>query len=167
MSSTQKRAELKRLAKQCQSNLFEMLKIVDELLGDHEYVDTFGGESQLMDHIEAEEFSHFGGSPSLAAMLRAYRANPRKATWAEYRFNVQAMIELATPTREAADVERINWKAKCKELEAKLAQAEATASEYKASNGELRTKCDSLTAEAGELRGRVAVLESLVKGRAA
>lgn len=99
-TSGQKRAELKRLAKAARDSLYRMLQIVDELLADVEYVDRFKGESQLIDDIEAKEFAHFGGSPSLAAMLRAYRANPKKFTWAKYNFNIAAMIELAAPPPE-------------------------------------------------------------------
>lgn len=96
-TSGQKRAELKRLAKTARDGLYRMLQIVDELLSDVEYVDKFKGESQLIDDIEAKEFAHFGGSPSLSAMLRAYRANPKKGTWSKYNFNIAAMIELAAP----------------------------------------------------------------------
>lgn len=155
-TSSQKRAELKRLARQCQHNIFEMLKIVDELLSDHEYVDQFGGEGPLLDHIEAEEFSHFGGSPKLGAMLRAYRHNPRRAIWEEHRFNVLALIELAAPAKETADGPRISWKAKCKELEAQLAQQVAVNEDLKKTVAELRAKCDALVAENGELKGRLA-----------
>lgn len=94
-TTSQKHAELKRLAKQAAQSIYDMLRIVTEILEDHEYVDRFGGEGAILDLIEKEEFIHFGGDPTLTAMLRAYRANPREATWKEYRYNIRAMIELA------------------------------------------------------------------------
>ena len=99
-------------------------------------------------------------------LLRAYRANPSRAMWEEHRFNLRAMIELSRPSKGEA-TERVNWKALAKELEAKLAQAHGTLADYKVMAGELRSKCDELTATNGELRGRIGVLEQYAPKRAA
>jgi len=95
VTTSQKHAELKRLGKEAAKTIYDMLRLSDEILSDHEYVDQFGGEPKLIDMLEKDEFAHFGGDPSLSAMLRAFRANPKETTWKEYRFNVRAMIELA------------------------------------------------------------------------
>ena len=164
-TSTQKYAELKRLSKTVKQSIFDMLAIADELLADTEFVDQYGGEAQLIDHLEANEFSHFGGRPSLSEMLRAFRKNPAKSAWAEYKFNIQAMIELAKPVKEAAEVERINWKQLAKELEQRVESLEATLADYKANVSELRDTNQRLVSENGELRGRAATLERLANRR--
>lgn len=110
-TTSQKHAELKKLGKQARETIYDMLRLTTEILADHEYVDQFGGEVGLRDLLEAEEYVHFGGDPSLTAMLRAYRANPDEATWKEYRYNIRAMIELANEQedrgrREARQADR-------------------------------------------------------------
>jgi|GEM_PF-5920659 len=158
-TSGQKRAELKKLAKQSRENIFRMLQLVDELLADKEYVDQFGGEGQLMDHLQEEEFAHFGGSPSVSELVRAYRANPKKSTWAEYQYNVWAMIDLATPTKEAGEIQKTNWKALAKELQLKLDQAEANVKEYREQAAMFRERLDESERQRGILEGRIVELE--------
>ena len=125
-TTSQKHAELKKLSEQTQRNIYDMLRLADEILQDHEYVDQFGSEAELIEQMETTEFSHFGGQPSLGAMLRAYRFNPKRATWDEYSYNLRVMIDLATPEREPNTFERTNWKQRCAELEeqVKLLQSE-------------------------------------------
>lgn len=159
MNSTgKKRAELKRLSAAVQSNIFEMLKLANEILQDGEYVDSFGGEAQARDDMEAKEFSHFGGNPSLGAMLQAFRKNPDLKTWKEYRFNIRAMIDLANP-REQSDTVRVNWKSQAKLLEAELGNAKTQLAEQSKTISELRAKLDELNGLLGEYRGRVQELE--------
>lgn len=164
MSTTKKRAELKRLSSSVQQNIYDMLKLTNEILSDGEYVDQFGGEAGAMDDMEQKEFSHFGGRPSLGSMLAAFRKNPDIKTWREYRFNIVAMIELANP-REDREVVRIDWKAQAKEFEAELTQAKATVSEQSKTISELRAKAEELNGLVGEFRGRVAELEKFVQRR--
>ena len=125
-TTSQKHAELKKLSQQTQRNIYDMLRLTDEILQDHEYVDQFGSEAELIEQMEAVEFSHFGGQPSLGAMLRAYRLNPKRAIWEEYNYNLRVMIDLATPDRSPSTPARVNWKARCEELEeqVKLLQSE-------------------------------------------
>ena len=109
-TTSQKHARLKQLSQQTQQNIYDMLRLVDEILQDREYIDQHGGEGPLLDSFENHEFSHFGGSPSLSSMLRAYRHNPKKAVWQEHAFNLRVMIDLATPEKDRGDVQRVNWK---------------------------------------------------------
>jgi len=166
-TTSQKHARLKVLGKAAAKNIYDMLRLADEILADHEYADRFGGEADLIAMLENEEFQHFGGNPKLSSMLRAFRANPKLATWEEYRFNIRAMIELSEPAKDGADVERINWKALAKELQAKLESAEAVVAELRTANGELRTRADAATTEAAELRGRLSAVEGMLRQRAA
>jgi len=166
-TTSQKHAQLKGLSRNTQQNIYEMLRLANEILQDHQYVDGLGGEGKLLDMLEKEEFSHFGGDPSLPAMLRAYRYSPQLETWREYRFNIRALIELAAPDSEGADATRTNWKALAKALQAELEQAKAALEEYRRTNAELRNNHEAHLGEIGELRGRLAVLESLTKNRAA
>lgn len=123
--TNQKHAELKRLSRQAKDCLFDMLKITSELIADHEYVEEFGGEAAFLELLEETEFSHFGGDPGLAAMLHAFRAFPQREQWEEYKMNVRAMIALARPAQDREPGKRTNWKAKCAELELRIAELEA------------------------------------------
>ena len=163
-TTSQKHATLKALAKRARDNVYQMLRLADEILSDTEYVDRFGGEAGLIELFAGDEFAHFGGTPSLPAMLRAYRANPAKATWGQYDFNIWVMIDLAKPASEAGDRTYVNWKAKAKELEAELGQTKAALADYRRTASDLRESVDSLTAQNGELRGRLSALEDLRKG---
>lgn len=162
-TSKQKHSQLKNLSKTIKTSIYDMLKLTDELLSDHDYVDAFGGEDQLIDSLEADEFSHFGGSPSLPEMLRAYRHTPKLAAWKEYRFNIRAMIELAKPERESEAKERINWRALAKELESKVARLESALDQYRKSDSEKDSQIRELTAELGELRGELKAVQRYAK----
>ena len=166
-TTSQKHAELKKLSKQSQQNIYDMLRLTDEILNDAEYVDQFGGEADLIDHMEAAEFSHFGGNPSLSEMLRAYRANPQKKVWTEYRYNVRALIELSLPERERAEIVRTNWKSKAAELQSQLDSQSAILRDYKKMVDDLQGKVESLANANGELRGQLSVLERYAKVGAA
>jgi len=157
-TTSQKHAQLKKLSQQARQHIFDMLRLTDEILSDHEYVDKFGGEAQLIESIELEEFAHFGGQPSLSAMLKAYRANPKKSTWQEYQFNLRVMIDLATPEREKGDVTRVNWKALCAELQEKLESANERLATQDATIEELRQSNIELRESASELRGQMKLL---------
>ena len=123
-TTSQKHAELKGLAKQSARNIWDMLRLAVEILADLEYIDKFGGEGPMLDLLEAEEFIHFGGDPSLTAMLRAYRANPQLAKWQEYRFNVRAMIELARAAecKNAREARKVDEQATLDQVQAVLAE---------------------------------------------
>lgn len=167
VTTGQKHAELKRLGKEAAKSIYDMLRLADEILHDAEYVDQFGGEAELIDRFEAEEFAHFGGNPSLSAMLRAYRCNPKLATWKEYKFNIRAMIDLAAPAKDGEPTERVNWKTLAKELQAKVEQSDAVVAELRATNADLRAKADAAANEAAELRGRLAAVEKMLERKAA
>jgi hypothetical protein len=158
-TSSQKRARLKELSRDVQSGIYEMLKLADEILRDPSYVDDHGGEPALIDHLESVEFAHFGGNPSLLSMIRAYRHNKSRETWAEYRFNVRAMIELAKPAPEGSSAERINWKVLAKELEAKVAHLEAALTEQRNTAEEMRREAATAAREAAELRGALRAMK--------
>ena len=163
-TTSQKHATLKALAKRACDNVYQMLRLANDIRSDTEYVDRFGGEADLIELLEGNEFAHFGGTPSLSAMLRAYRTNPTKTTWNDYNFNIWAMIDLANPTSETTETIHVNWKAKVKALEAELDQAKAALNDYRQTASELRETVDNLTGQNGELRGRLSALEDLRKG---
>lgn len=153
-STSQKHAELKRLGKDTQQNIYTMLRLTQQILDDHDYVDQFGGEGPLLERMEQEEFAHFGGNPGLGAMLRAYRANPDKEVWETYRYNIRAMIDLASPSKERGESSRTNWKAKAEALEQELKLANAE-------KERLRHQVDELLQEVGHLRGRIEAMEGV------
>ncbi len=157
-TTSQKHAELKKLSTQTRDNIYGMLRLANEILSDHEYVDQFGSEAELIEQMEKNEFSHFGGQPSLGAMLRAYRANPKKATWAEYDYNLRVMIDLAAPAKERTEVERVNWKSRCAELTDRVEELEAMVKEYRTRVEELQSERDDLRETSSELRGQLKLL---------
>lgn len=161
-TSSQLHAQLKGISKQAKDGLFEMLVLVDQIMSDHEYVDQFGGEGPLIDHFESNEFSHFGGTPSMSQMLQAYRHNPKKAMWQEHDYNIWALIELATPAKERRGKTQINWKARAIEAEAQVGVLEAVIEDSKKTVEELRNKVTELSSDNGELRGRVKTLEDFM-----
>lgn len=148
MNTEQKHAELKKLGKKARTNLYDMLKLATEIVDDPEYCDQYGGQSPLIEHLESTDFAHFGGRPSLANMIRAFRKNPNKATWDEYQHNIWAMIELSTPEKNGEALERINWKARAKELEVRCEMLEAELAT-------LRTRHEETLASLGDLRSRL------------
>lgn len=115
------RRELRLLSVTVKENIFEMLRMASQVLNDRDYCDRFGGYDKLLDSLEKEEFSHFGGTPTLTSMLRAYEANPDAAEWKKYQFNIHAMVLLAKPRKQERDYfPRVDWKTKAKLQEAEL-----------------------------------------------
>ncbi len=161
MTSGKKRAELKRLSKDARKTLHSMLRLADELLRDLDYVDQFGGESNLLDDLEAKEFAHFGGSPTLTQMLRAFRANPSQATWEEYSHNVWAMIELARPAKDAGPAERVNWKSLAKELQVQVETLTVELEKQRQENEKLSAEVRGLAEQNAEMRGELKTFRSL------
>lgn len=146
-TTSQKHAELKQLAKTVKDSIFDMLSLAAAIIDDHEYVDTkFGSEAKLIEHMEATEFSHFGGVPKLAAMIRAYRHSPSRATWKKNAFNVQVMIDLSDPPAERGDTKRTNWKARCAELEEQVAKLTAEVDRLVGERARLEKNFDSVVA---------------------
>ena len=126
MNTKEKHVKLKNISKQARNLLFERLRLTVEILADHEYVDQFGSEVKLIEIMEADEWSDFGGRPGLPALLRAYRANPQLKTWEQYRFDWGAMIELANGDDEPQPRNQaINWKEKFRQAELRIKELEA------------------------------------------
>lgn len=147
MNSSEKHKQLKKLGRKSKDNLFEMLKLASEILKDESYCEEYGGQEALRDHLQVTDFSHFGGKPSLAAMLRAYEKNPEKSTWEDYQYNVWAMIELAKPPKESSDKQRINWKARAAELEVKVEMLEHEIATLQEKYDNALTKLGKLSSE--------------------
>lgn len=117
-SSEKKREQLKKLGRQARVKLYEMLSLTASILTDAAYVEEHGGIEVLTDHLEATDFAHFGGKPSLRNMLGALKKNPEKSVWDERRHNIWAMIDLAKPSPAASQGKpRIDRAARIKELE--------------------------------------------------
>ncbi len=146
MTAKAKHVELKNLSKSVKTSIYDMLKLADEILSDAEYVALQGGEDTLIDAMNDDEFAHFGSDPDLKTLLFAYRANPAKKVWLEYRCNVRAMIDLATPATETRESgPRTNWRAKADGLEAE--------------NERLKAEVESLKTEVSEIRGELRAAE--------
>lgn len=145
-TTKEKHAELKKLGKKNRAALYDMLKLAVEIMDDPAYCEEYGGSTALQDHLESTDFIHFGGKPSLANMLMAYRKNPLKTTWDEYQHNIHAMIELARPAKQTADSEvRINWKARAKELEVQLEMLRHELAELRKRHEDALTKIGKLS----------------------
>lgn len=145
MNTEQKHAELKKLGKKSRTNLYDMLKLATEIVDDPEYCDQYGGQSALIDHLEATDFAHFGGKPSLANMIRAYRKHPDKGTWDEYQHNIHAMIDLSRPEKSTEAKEKISWKALAKELQVKVEILETELGDLRSRHEQTLTKLGRLS----------------------
>lgn len=165
MTSGKKRAELKRLSGDVRHGIHAMLKIAHDLLEDQEYVAQFGGGPQLIDDMQSKEFAHFGGSPTLPQMLRAYAANPGEQAWKEYDYNIWAMIELAAPAREAGEATHINWKAIAKELEVQVEQLTTELAAASEQVSAMEAAIASLETQNAEMRGELKALRELAPAR--
>lgn len=118
-STSQKHAELKALGSDSRDKLWKRLSLTDEILRDREYVDsTFGSESRLIEVMEADEWAEFASRPGLPMLLRLYRAYPDRKTWELYKFDWCAISELQkSESNDGEKKQRVDWKAKCAELE--------------------------------------------------
>lgn len=125
-----------------------MLRLTQQILDDHDYVDQFGGEGPLLKMLEKDEYAHFGGNPDLVTMLRTYQAIPDKEIWEKYRYNIRAMIDLATPSKKRNESSRTDWKAKAEKLEHDL-------SLLKVENEQLKDRVDELLKTNGYLEGKM------------
>lgn len=152
-------AELKTLAKNAKGNIYDMLSIACRLLDDDRAVLQLAkklgvdGHAGVRKHIEEQEFSFFGGTPSLAAMIRAFKANPEKKIWQEYHFNVRAMIALATPAEGKRDRQRPAWKEKAEKYRSQIEEKDAEIAT-------LRKEIEQLKRSNSELQGKLSVYEN-------
>lgn len=162
MTTKQKHTALKNLAKDAKSNLFEMLKLAADILDDHDYVDEMGGEDVVLERLEAEEFSHFGGSPAVTVMIKTWRRYPQQSTWREYKYNIWALIDLANPREAGAETVRTNWKALAKQLQESVEAMQAELTALREENADMKQELAERTRENAELRGEVKGLLGVV-----
>ena len=159
-TSSQKHAQLKSLSKDAKSNLYQMIALADDLLQDHEYVDSLGGEGKFLEDLQDNEFSHFGGDPDVAEMLFAYRANREERVWKKYNYNIRALIEIAQPDKsERAEVRHTNWKQIAAELQLKLEQLQRQLADQQILLDKARVDRDEAIKAASRLEGRLEELE--------
>lgn len=157
MTTKQKHTQLKNLAKDAKQNLYEMIKLAEQIISDHEYVDELGGEDVVLEMLQADEFSHFGTSFTVGSMIAAYRANPDLKTWKHYKFDIQAMIDLTKPTQEPSGepAVRTDWKGKALDLESENEALEAAIETLETEVEELRQRNSELSREVAELTGEL------------
>jgi uncharacterized coiled-coil protein SlyX len=159
-TASQKRAALKAMSMTIKTQLFEALKLADELLQDPDYTDQFGGELALIEHMEQEEFSIFGGEPSLFDMVAAYRANPTKKVWAANKYDIRVMILLTKGEPEdKGPKERHNWVKTAHELEGRVAELEATIAQQNETIAEYQKQLAAKDAELDESKQTIARME--------
>jgi len=161
-TTSQKHAHLKSLAKKNRLDVYEMIRLASDILADHEYVDSLGGEAAVLDMLAADEFAHFPTRPAVKTMVDAYRANPDRKTWKEYAYSTEAMVELAKPEKLKPEGDRTDWKALAKEREARVAELEAVVADLRARCSELSTRVEELLGVNGELRGRIKARHEMI-----
>lgn len=124
-TTSQKHAELKMISKDCRDKLFRRLQLTEEILKDHEYVDSqFGSEARLIEILETDEWSEFASRPGLPVLLKLYRAFPDRRTWELYRYDWVAIAELLKEdSREPRP--RTDWKAECQKRDLRIKELEA------------------------------------------
>ncbi len=70
-------------------NVFDRLRLVDQVLRDREFVAVaYRDESAALDHLEAKCFGDLCGARGLAHLLTVYRTYPDAKVWAELKWNL-------------------------------------------------------------------------------
>lgn len=167
LTASQKRAALRAMAVTIKTQLFDALKMANELLQDPDYADQFGGELGLIESMQQDEFAIFGGDPSLFDMLKAYRANPNKNVWAVNKYDIRAMIILTEGEPEEKErKERHSWvkqahelEGKVAELEAQIAQQQETIADYQKQLATKDIELDGAKRTIARMEGRLEELE--------
>lgn len=128
MNSDTKQAlsKLKQLnAKVCES-LYAMIGHAKTCLADTDWIaaEHEGDTFKAQDWLQSEFFPVVGGFVSLGKLIALFDRHP-ESTWREYRYNLQAMIDVDAieeiEEEGGQHRERISWKARCEELEKELA----------------------------------------------
>lgn len=169
---TQLEADLKRLASEGQSNLYQRLTIAATLLADTAWLSHHGGSLDAAEEYVADKyFTEYRGLISFAK-LHACFVKYDEATWKEYRYDVAAIESLYDESIEPEKQTKVrkSYKAECEDVTSKLAEAKARLATIERMEVESRNKVHSqderireLEQENAELRGRVAELERVLK----
>ena len=166
-------AELKKITPQMEDAIYRGAKAASRCLQDATWLARHfdGDEVAAAEHLQSDYFAWAGDLFSLWDVIQAYRWMPERSQWAEYRYNVQAILarhEEAT-TDEAPKRERHSYKKEanelreaCDGLRAQIEVAKTEANERVAEATSLAARCHALEQENARLRGRIEELERLV-----
>jgi hypothetical protein len=161
-TTSQKHAELKALSKQGREAIYQMIGIAAEIIADTDYADQFGGQPQLIEHMEKHEFEHCGLF-KLAQLLDAYRRFD-KSVWNEHRYSLIAMVAMCQPKKEKRERACENWQSRAREAEAKLDVALVENEQLKKTISELHVTVSESREQIGELRGILKAREQRFAG---
>lgn len=95
MNTQQIYIELVNLRNQAGTNIYQRLKLADQLLSDRDWVcrpDGGGGdESRAIDRLEDDCFGDLCGALSLPQMLEVMHATPDEKVWKQNKYNLRKM----------------------------------------------------------------------------
>jgi len=159
MTGKELRQKLKVASANVRTGIFDMLSLTASILQDDEYVAKHGGQDALLDNLEATEFAHFGGSPSLRGMLRAYQVFPTRRAWSKQRYNVRAMVLKSGYKTSTESKKRINWKALAQERLETIENLKKTVMSLRSELETERTHRNELSSQLAVSERKVATLE--------
>ena len=164
-------AELKRLATDARDNIYRRAELAALALDNQDWIvrEYDGCERKARDALSLEYFPDLDGYVSLGKIVEVWRNFP-KARWAEYRYNVAAVVAAYNKEHTAIDRHekgtRTNWKsvAEARGLDLEHAQdtvksLRACADQQLSEIEQLRQQIVELERENARLRGRIEELE--------
>ena len=174
MTTTQKLAELKRLIKAAEANIYRRIELATEVLHDVEWIAAThdGNEDLAIEALESDYFPDLAGFIPLGRLRQLYKAYAKKV-WAEYRFNLRAMETLYHRDHETVESEnrpRKSYKAEVDDLQGKLKDeerrrivADDIAKIKERECGELTSEVDTLKEKLAHAEGRIEELQRLLQ----
>lgn len=124
-------AELKKLSAKVGEQLYVMVGHAKACLADADWIASEHGGDMFVaqDWLQAQFFPLIGGFVSLGQLI-ALHDKHTKEVWQEYRYNLQALLDVDAASREAQGAaKRKSWKAIAQELEVEVEKLKARVAE--------------------------------------
>lgn len=119
ITTTQKLAQLKQLAADAKTNLYQRVKLAVEILADRQYVDSVhGSEDKAMHFLQSEGFPYI--EKTVGQLVAIYNRFPNEDDWDKRNYNLTVMwdeVKAAKKKQGKPTDERVSWKQKYEELE--------------------------------------------------
>jgi len=153
-TTTKKLAALKQLCDVTGENLFERLKLADEVLSDREWVNiSFISEAAARDHLAERYFPDIFGLVTTGELFQLIKAFPLKSNWEEHKYHVKAMLatikdDSRQGRRKTEEPTKSELREKVSELELELANVRLALAERTRRAGKAEAKIHELVRNA-------------------
>jgi hypothetical protein len=169
LTTTQKVAMMKELAKIGDGTIYQRVKFANEALDDAEWLEaTHNGKLDKAEQaLEDDCFYSIHAYINLGTLLAIYRMFPDEKSWQEYNYDLGAMeaLYLQSLPAGAPRAERISYKKKSEglqkdvdRLQQQLAYRDGQVEDAMGTIEKLRIRVEELERENAELRGQVKIL---------